>query len=384
MMDALAKQVLRNVPPEKQRTVYGMLCSAVGIGLNVILFVLKFFAGTMTGSIAITADAFNNISDAGSSAVTLAGFHWGSQKPDSDHPFGHGRAEYLSSLVVAFLVLTMGIELGQQSFLKILVPNPLYHSSLAIGILAVSIVVKLYMYRYNTVLGKRFNAPAMLATATDSLLDSITTTVVLIATLVGQYTQVTIDGWCGLAVAVFILYSGFQIGKDTIDPLLGKAPSPALVTNIHNLVLRHPEVLGVHDLMIHDYGPGRRIISLHAEVPAEGDFLSLHEIIDQAEQDLHQQLQCVAIIHMDPIVTADGITQPTAQRVSTLMTTIDHRIHIHDFRMVAGNGATTKLIFDLVVPYDCAFTDGEVNQLAQEKITTLNPDYRAVILVERG
>lgn len=384
MLHWLGEKFIAPLSPHTQRTAWGTLCAAMGIVLNALLFIFKFLAGTLSGSIAITADAFNNLSDGVSSAVTLAGFHWAEQKPDPHHPYGHGRIEYLSGLAVALLIVMMGVELAQQAISKIMHPVSTQFSPLVVLILVVSIAVKLYMWSYNKSLGYAMDSPAMAATATDSLSDALATTVVLAATIFGQYTTWNVDGWCGLAVALFVLYSGLMAGKDTIDPLLGSAPSPQLITQIHNIVLAREEILSVHDLMIHDYGPGRRVISLHAEVPAEGDFLALHEIIDQAEQDLLAQLQCVAIIHMDPIVTADGITQPTMQRVSTLMTTIDHRIHIHDFRMVAGNGATTKLIFDLVVPYDCTFTDEEVNQLAQEKILTLDPNYRAVILVERG
>lgn len=384
MMHWLGEKLIAPLEPQTQRTAWGILCAVMGIVLNGVLFAIKFIAGTVSGSIAITADAFNNLSDGVSSAVTLAGFHWAGQKPDPHHPYGHGRIEYLSGLAVALLIVMMGGELAQQAISKILNPVATQFSPLVVAILVVSIAVKLYMYSYNKSLGYALESPAMQATATDSLSDVLATTTVLVATVAGQYTTWNVDGWCGLAVAVFVLYSGLMAGKSTIDPLLGVAPSPQLITQIRNIVLAREEVLSIHDLMIHDYGPGRMMISLHAEVPAEGNFLQLHDVIDQIEEQLRKDLQCNAVIHMDPIVTTDGITQPTAQKVATLMKTIDHRLSIHDFRMVAGLEATTKLIFDLVVPFDCAYDDRDLESLVQTKVQTINQTYRAAIHIERG
>ena len=362
---------------------YGILCGAVGIGLNILLFAGKFFAGTIAGSIAITADAFNNLSDAGSSFVTLLGFQLAGQKPDSDHPFGHGRIEYLSGLAVSMLIILMGFELAKSSLDKILHPAPVDSSWLVIAILCVSICVKLYMAFYNRSLGKKLNAPAMLATAADSLSDSIATTAVLIATLVGRFSGLMIDGWCGILVAAFILWSGFNAAKDTVNPLLGTPPTHEFVDEIKNLVMAHPAIIGIHDLIVHDYGPGRVMISLHAEVSASGNVLDLHDEIDNVESELREKLGCEAVIHMDPIVTDDGVTGETRKRVASLVHCIDDEINIHDFRMVAGP-SHTNVIFDAVVPYGFRLTDSEVEEKIKTAVRTLDGNYFAVVKVERS
>ena len=362
---------------------YGILCGAVGIGLNILLFAGKFFAGTIAGSIAITADAFNNLSDAGSSFVTLLGFQLAGQKPDSDHPFGHGRIEYLSGLAVSMLIILMGFELAKSSLDKILHPAPVDSSWLVIAILCVSICVKLYMAFYNRSLGKKLNAPAMLATAADSLSDSIATTAVLIATLVGRFSGLMIDGWCGILVAAFILWSGFNAAKDTVNPLLGTPPTHEFVEQIKELVMAHPAIIGIHDLIVHDYGPGRVMISLHAEVSASENVLELHDEIDNVESELREKLGCEAVIHMDPIVTDDGITEETRERVAALVHCIDDAINIHDFRMVAGP-SHTNVIFDAVVPYGFRLTDSEVEEKIKTAVRTLDGNYFAVVKVERS
>ena len=362
---------------------YGILCGAVGIGLNILLFAGKFFAGTIAGSIAITADAFNNLSDAGSSFVTLLGFQLAGQKPDSDHPFGHGRIEYLSGLAVSMLIILMGFELAKSSLDKILHPAPVDSSWLVIVILCVSICVKLYMAFYNRSLGKKLNAPAMLATAADSLSDSIATTAVLIATLVGRFSGLMIDGWCGILVAAFILWSGFNAAKDTVNPLLGTPPTHEFVDQIKDLVMAHPAIIGIHDLIVHDYGPGRVMISLHAEVSASENVLDLHDEIDNVESELREKLGCEAVIHMDPIVTDDGITGETRERVAALVHCIDDEISIHDFRMVAGP-SHTNVIFDAVVPYGFRLTDSEVEEKIKSAVRTLDGNYFAVVKVERS
>ena len=362
---------------------YGILCGAVGIGLNVLLFAGKFFAGTIAGSIAITADAFNNLSDAGSSFVTLLGFQLAGQKADVHHPFGHGRIEYLSGLAVAMLIILMGFELAKSSLDKILHPAPVDSSWLVIAILCVSICVKLYMSFYNRSLGKKLNAPAMLATAADSLSDSIATTAVLIATLVGRFSGLMIDGWCGILVAAFILWSGFNAAKDTVNPLLRTPPTHEFVEQIKELVMAHPAIIGIHDLIVHDYGPGRVMISLHAEVSASGNVLDLHDEIDNVESELREKLGCEAVIHMDPIVTDDGVTGETRKRVASLVHCIDDEINIHDFRMVAGP-SHTNVIFDAVVPYGFRLTDSEVEEKIKTAVRTLDGNYFAVVKVERS
>ena len=365
------------------RKAYGVLCGAVGIGLNILLFLGKFFAGTLAGSIAITADAFNNLSDAGSSFVTMLGFQLAGQKPDSDHPFGHGRIEYLSGLGVSLLILLMGFELAKSSIEKIIRPQPVEFDLLVLAILAVSIAVKQYMFFYNHRLGKKLNSSAMLATATDSLSDSVATTAVLVATLVGHFSGLMIDGWAGILVALFILWSGFNAAKDTINPLLGTPPTHEFVEEIKTLVMAHPAIIGIHDLIVHDYGPGRVMISLHAEVSAAGNVLDIHDEIDNVEKELQEKLGCHAVIHMDPVVIDDGVTADTRKRVQALVHCIDDQISIHDFRMVAGP-THTNVIFDAVVPFGFRLTDDEVAKKIHEAVRTLDGNYYAVVTVERS
>lgn len=386
MISLLARLFIKNskeMDSPAVRKGYGVLCGAVGILLNILLFAGKFFAGTMTGSIAITADAFNNLSDAGSSTITLMGFQLGGQKADQEHPFGHGRIEYLSGLLVAMLIILMGFELGKSSMDKILHPEAVQFSTLSLGILVASICVKLYMYFYNTQVGKRIGSAAMHATALDSLSDSVATSAVLLATLVGHFTGWKIDGWCGILVAMFILWSGLGAVKDTLDPLLGRRPSPKFVDRIKQLVKAHPKVLGIHDLIVHDYGPGRVMISLHAEVSASENILELHDEIDNVEKELKEKLGCEAVIHMDPIVTDDGVTEETREKVAELVHCIDDQINIHDFRMVAGP-THTNVIFDAVVPFKFRLTDNEVEKKIKTAVRALDGNYYAVINVEKS
>ena len=384
MVTLLARLLIRHQEDEaRTRRAYGILCGAVGICLNVLLFAGKFFAGVLSGSIAITADAFNYLSDAGSSFVTLLGFHLAGQKADADHPFGHGRIEYLSGLVVSVLILLMGVELGKSSVSKILHPEAVDSSPLVVAILCASIAVKLYMFLYNRRLGRKLGSTAMEATAMDSLSDSAATAAVLLATLVGHFTDLLIDGWCGLLVAAFILWSGVSAAKETLDPLLGTPPTAELVERIRSLVLAHKSIIGIHDLIVHDYGPGRMMISLHAEVSASGDVLELHDEIDNVETELREKLGCEAVIHMDPIVTDDGLTAETRQRVAALVHCIDDAISIHDFRMVKGP-THINVIFDAVVPFGFRLTDEEVAKKIRTAVRTLDGNYYAVVKVERS
>ena len=383
MISLLARLFIKQSGDEQAvRKAYGILCGAVGIGFNVLLFIGKFFAGTLAGSIAITADAFNNLSDAGSSFVTLLGFQMAGQKPDSEHPFGHGRIEYLSGLAVSMLILLMGVELAKSSLQKILHPEPVDSSPVVIAILCVSIAVKLYMFSYNRRLGRKLNSSAMEATSMDSLSDSAATLAVLIATLVGHFTGLMIDGWCGILVAAFILWFGFNAAKDTLDPLLGTPPTREFVTQIRDIVMAHKSILGIHDLIVHDYGPGRVMISVHAEVSASENVLELHDEIDNVEKELREKLGCEAVIHMDPIVTDDGITEETRQRVAALVHCIDDEINIHDFRMVVGP-THTNVIFDAVVPFKVRLTDAEVREKIEAAVRALDGNYYAVVNVER-
>ena len=367
--------------PEVRRK-YGVLCGSVGIGLNLLLFLAKFFAGTISGSIAITADAFNNLSDAGSSLVTIVGFKLAGQKPDPSHPFGHGRMEYLSGLAVSVLILLMGFELLQSSVDKIRHPAAIEFSWLSVVILLLGIAGKLYMSYYNRSVGNKINSAAMKATAADSLSDSISTAAVLAATLIAHFFSVNIDGWVGVAVACFILYAGYNAARDTIDPLLGQAPDPELVTDVEKTVLSFPPIQSIHDMIVHDYGPGRLMISLHAEVPADGDLLEMHDTIDLVEQTLREKFHCDAVIHMDPIVTNDEQVLKMRSKMHQLVQVIDKRITVHDFRMVTGP-THTNLIFDVACPFDVKQTDADIKRQVEEIVDLLDGNYNAVVTVDR-
>ena len=297
MVSLLSKIFIKNrddVTDPAVRKAYGSLCSALGIVLNVLLFAGKYIAGAVSGSIAITADAFNNLSDAGSSAISLVGFHLSSKKPDLDHPFGHGRLEYISGLCVAALILVMGVELLLSSVQKIITPEPVETGLLPAAILIVSIAVKVYMSAYNRSVGKKISSSAMQATAADSLSDSIATTVVLLSMGVSYFFDVNIDGYAGVLVALFILWAGVGVARDTLSPLLGQAPDPELVQKIEDIVMSREEIIGMHDLVVHDYGPGRLMISLHAEVDGRGDIFELHDAVDTVERTLAHDLGCEA------------------------------------------------------------------------------------------
>lgn len=365
------------------RRAYGTLCGAVGIGLNVLLFIGKFFAGQLSGSIAVTADAFNNLSDAGSSAVTLLGFRLAGKKPDPDHPFGHGRIEYISGLIVAGLILLMGVELAKSSFDKILHPEEVTFSALAVVILAVSVAVKLYMWHYNRRIGGKIRSAAMEATASDSLSDAAATSAVLLAMLIGRWTGLAVDGYVGMVVALFILFSAYKAAKETLSPLLGQAPDPELVQHIRDIVEEHDTVVGIHDLVVHDYGPGRQMVSLHAEVPASGDILQLHDVIDNIERELHEKLHVQAVIHMDPIVTDDETVDALRRQVAELVRQVEPRMTVHDLRVIRGT-THTNLVFDAVLPLDAAITPAEAARRIREKVSELDGDYYAVVTVEHS
>ena len=360
-----------------------MLCSIVGIALNVILFAGKYLAGVLSGSIAITADAFNNLSDAGSSVITLVGFKFSGMKPDKDHPFGHGRFEYLSGLGVAMLIILMGFELFKSAIGKILNPKPVETGVLTVAILVASVCVKLYMSIYNRSIGKRIDSEAMKATATDSFSDSIATSAVLISMLVAHVTGAMIDGWCGLVVAVMVLYAGYKAAKDTIDPLLGGPPSKEFVNSIREIVMSHEEIIGIHDLVVHDYGPCRCMVSLHGEVPANGDIIALHDLIDHIEKELGEKLGCEAVIHMDPLETDNEKITEMKHELLTHINSELPGISIHDFRMVQGP-THTNLIFDAVVPHGFDMSNDEVKEGMEKLVQKHWTNCFAVVHVEQS
>ena len=352
-----------NVSSPAVRRAYGTLCGAVGIALNILLFVGKFFAGQLSGSIAVTADAFNNLSDAGSSAVTLLGFRLAGKKPDTDHPFGHGRIEYISGLIVAGLILLMGVELAKSSLDKILHPEEVTFSLLALGIMAASVCVKLYMWLYNRQVGRRIHSAAMEATAMDSLSDTASTFAVLVAMLIGKWTGLAVDGYVGL--------------------VLGQAPDPELVREIRDIVLSDDTVVGVHDLVVHDYGPGRLMITLHAEVPAHGDIMAMHDVIDNIEKELMEKLHCHAVIHMDPVDTDDASIARLREQVAALVKQVEPSLTIHDFRVVRGT-THDNLIFDAVLPFSSTMTPAQAAQAIRDRVRAMDGNYYAVVTVEHS
>lgn len=373
-----------NVHDPKVRRAYGTLCSVYGIVLNLLLFAGKYIAGALANSVSIVADAFNNLSDAGSSIITLLGFVIAGKKPDTEHPFGHGRVEYLAGLILSALIITMGIELGRSSIEKIINPAPIEAGILPAAILLASILVKVYMCLYNRATAKKINSAAMEATAKDSLSDSISTLVVLLAMAASYVFDINIDGWAGLAVAVLIIFTGYGALKDTLSPLLGKAPEPELVDTIEKIVMSHPEICGIHDLIVNDYGPGRLVISLHAEVNGAGNIFELHDAIDRAEVELKEELGCVATIHMDPIEADNTEVAQHRQAVSDLIhDKVSPKMSIHDFRMVPGP-THTNLIFDVVVPPDYPDKDEAVAAQIRELVHNTWDEHYAVINVDRA
>ncbi len=386
MVSLLSKWFIQNrddVSNPEVRQKYGVLCGILGIVLNLLLFCGKLLAGLLSGSIAITADAFNNLSDAGSSLITLVGFRLAGQKPDPQHPFGHGRIEYISGLLVSLLILLMGFELGKSSVEKILNPEAVEFRWLTGIILTVSIAVKIYMGIYNRSVGKKIHSAAMMATMTDSLGDAVATAVVLSATIIGHFTGYNIDGYCGAAVAIMIFIAGFRSAKETVSPLLGQPPEPEFVQEIERIVIEKKEVAGIHDLIVNDYGPGRKIVSLHAEVPADADIWHAHDLIDNIEQEIASKLGCIAVIHMDPIVTDDETVAALRSAISEEIKTLHAGISIHDFRAVPGP-THTNVIFDAVLPFDSKLTEAE----ALEKITAMvaqnHENVRAVVQIDRS
>lgn len=385
MVQLLAGIFIKNkdqVDDPKVREAYGSLCGVLGILLNILLFGIKYVAGSLSGSIAIIADGFNSLSDAGSSVITLLGFKLAGRKPDPEHPFGHGRMEYLSGLAVSFIILMMGLELFRSSLDKILHPQAVESGWLIMGILVVSILIKCYMAAYNYRIGKKIDSGAMKATATDSLSDVISTSVVLLCIILAHFTSIQLDGWCGLLVACLIFYAGIGAVKETIGPLLGQAPEKEFVEEIQKIVMAHEGILGIHDLVVHDYGPGRTMISLHAEIPGNGDIFEIHDLIDRIEAELGEKLNCEAVIHMDPLNTNDEETNRKKALVLKAVSEVDKSLSIHDFRMVAGP-THTNLIFDVLVPADYKLSDSEIERRVQEKILEMAPNHFIVIKVDK-
>ncbi|MGL5260417.1 MAG: cation diffusion facilitator family transporter [Lachnospiraceae bacterium] len=372
-----------NYEDQKVRLFFGILCGIIGIALNVLLFLCKLLAGLFSNSIAITADAFNNLSDAGSSIITLLGFKLSNQKPDPDHPFGHGRIEYLSGLFVSMLIILMAVELFKTSIEKIITPTQTEFNTIILLILIGSIFVKCYMAFYNRKVGKAINSAAMLATATDSLSDCFATLVVLISSILSYYTALNIDAYCGLLVSIIICIAGINAAKETIDPLLGQAPEPDFVKKVESIVNSYPLILGIHDLIVHNYGPGRVMISLHAEVSSKEDLLVIHDMIDVIERRLNQELLCESVIHMDPIVMDDSEINLWKEQTLSVIGSIDSDISLHDFRMVKGD-THSNLVFDILVPFHLKLSDTYLITCIEEKLREIDSNIYAVITVDRS
>lgn len=386
MISLLSKLFIKNNTNYEDsfvRRQYGMLCSIVGICFNILLFAGKYFAGIISGSIAITADAFNNLSDAGSSLITLIGFKLSGKKPDIDHPFGHGRIEYISGLAVSVIILLMGFELIKSSFNKILHPVNIDTGTTAIIVLLISICIKMYMAFYNTSISRKISSSAMKATATDSLSDSAATLVVLLSMIFLKFTGINVDGYSGMIVAILILFAGLGSAKDTLSPLLGQAADEELVSKITDIVMSHDEILGIHDLVVHDYGPGRRMISLHGEVSGSGNIFVLHDAIDRIENELNEKLHCEAVIHMDPIEDDNKSVIEMKENISKLLKKIDENITIHDFRMVTGP-THTNLIFDAVIPYDSNLNDTDAGNAIKTLVHDTYDECYAVVKIDRS
>lgn len=367
-----------------QRSACGTACGILGILLNALLFLGKLIAGLLSGSVAIMADAFNNLADAGSSVVTIFGFRLAAKKPDAEHPFGHGRMEYVSGLAVAALILLMGYELTLTSLEKLLTPEKVVLDVISGVILAFSVLVKLYMSAYNKKYGKRISSSAMLATSADCLSDTVSTAVVLASGIVSTLTENPyIDPVCGLLVALFIFKAGIGAAKETIAPLLGTPPSKEFVERVEELTLSCPLILGIHDMVVHDYGPGRVMVSLHAEVDRHLDILTIHDAIDNTEILLSSELSCEAVIHMDPIDTDDERTAAYKAIIAEITASLGENMRFHDFRAVHGD-THTNLLFDLVIPPDYTGNEQELVATLKAKTRERNPNLRCVIKIDRA
>lgn len=377
--------LLRRFVPDYQNTAdpavrekYGNLAGIVGIICNVLLFAGKLLAGTLCGSVSVTADAVNNLSDASSSLVTLLGFRLAARPADEKHPYGHARMEYLSGLAVAVMILVIGVELVKSSVQKILHPEAVEFSVLTAAVLTGSILLKLWMALFDRKLGRKISSAALIAAAADSRSDVIATGAVLLACVVGRLTGLMIDGWAGLLVALFILWSGVGVVKDTVDPLLGAKPDEALVRAIAYLMTSHVDILGFHDLMVHDYGPGRRFASVHAEIDHRIDPLVAHEILDEIERQAKRELHVDLVIHYDPIVTDDPEVAAVRTRVLQIMHELDPRLSLHDFRMVSGQHHV-NVIFDMVIPPEDAQTAEQLRRQIEAQLQDGKKTYHLIV-----
>lgn len=366
----------------KVRERYGTLSSVVGIVCNIILFVAKFAMGTIAGSIAIISDGFNNLSDCASCVVTLFGYKMAAKPADKDHPFGHGRVEYLTSLVIAIVIIMVGFELFTGSIDKVLHPTKVTFSYVVLATLIISIVVKVWMGLFNRKLGKKINSSVMLATSKDSMNDVVATSATVVALVASMWTDAPIDGIMGIVVSLFILLSGFDIVKETVDELLGQPADEELVTKLSEMVEENPYALGMHDLIIHSYGPGNLIGSVHIEVDGKGNIMEIHDVIDELERDIYEELGVRMTIHMDPVEMDNELLNECKNMMINIVKNINKDLSLHDFRMVTGP-SHTNLIFDLVVPHDCKLNEKDIKTAINDSLKDKEIKYYTVITFER-
>ena len=373
----------KNTSDPAVRKRYGYLGAFTGIVLNILLFLGKLIAGILSGGISVIADAFNNLSDAGSSIMTFVGFKMAGMPADSEHPYGHGRMEYVSGIIISFIIMMMGFELGKSSVEKIFSPKKSEFSILAVSVLGASLLVKLWMALFNTKLGRKIDSATMKAAAADSLSDCISTSVVIICMFIQLFSGFELDSYAGIVVALFILYTGFNTFKESLTPLLGAKPKKELVEEIENTVMNYDGIVGVHDLMVHDYGVGRMVISLHAEISSKTDIMLAHELIDLIEDDLREKYRCSVTIHMDPVVVDDQKADEVKKVVLDIIKNIDNSLTIHDFRITDGV-SRINVIFDLVTPFGFRYKDGELALMIKNAIAEKDGRLNAVITVERS
>lgn len=384
MTDFLIKLFVKDnqdTTSSRVRESHGNVASIVGIATNFLLFLIKAATGLIFNSIAILADAVNNLSDSGSSLVTLIGFRLASKPPDAEHPYGHARMEYISGLVVSFLILFLGLQLLKSSVVKIFNPEAAEFSLVSVFVLVVSILLKLWLSRFFSTIGNKIDSTTLMATAMDSRNDVLATSAVLLAAIISYFTGFNLDGYMGAAVAGFILFSGYNLVLETISPLLGMAPNKELVDHINEEILSYEGIIGLHDLAVHSYGPGRYFASVHCEVPAEEDIMVSHDIIDNIERDFLSKHGINLVIHLDPIVTSDEKTNELRARVEGLIQEFSPDLGMHDFRVVWGK-SHSNLIFDVVVPFDFKYSDAELTELIAKRINQINPAYYAVITID--
>lgn len=386
MIKLLVKTFVKDNQNTKDVTVrqrYGVLAGVIGIILNMVLFVLKLISSLITGSVSIIADAFNNLSDAGSSVVTLVGFKAAGKPADNNHPFGHARAEYLSGLIVSLIIILMGAELFKTSISRIISAEAAEFTWFSISVLAASVLIKLWMSHFNRSLGSIIDSSAMRAAAADSLSDVCATMAVFLASIIGKFTGFNIDGYAGVLVSLFIVYTGFTSVKDSLDPLLGQAPDKELVEQIEKTMLKYDEIIGIHELIVHNYGPSCLMISLHAEVSCDMDIMTAHEVVDKAELELEKKFKCNATIHIDPIAANDEETNILKDKASLVVSAIDEKLSIHDFRIKKRKDGEIDLIFDVVVPFRFRLNDDEIKTAISKAVRAISENYFSIVEIDR-